>query len=75
MFLNHLYVGDVPAFVVVMVNVTGVPAQTGFADGVIITLTGKVSSTVTGNVPYPVAPLYETLTDCGPSVCHVMLME
>ena len=46
----HCQAGDVPPLVGVAVNVNEVPAQTGFADGVIDTLTGKIGSTTMVNV-------------------------
>ena len=46
----HWYNGNVPPFEGVAVNVTEVPAQTGFAEAVIETLTGNNGFTVTVNV-------------------------
>ena len=42
----HWYTGDVPPLVGVAVNVTFVPAQTGFWDAVTETLTGNIGFTV-----------------------------
>jgi len=43
----HTYEGVDPPLVGVAVNVTEVPAQTGFADAAIATLTGRTLLTVT----------------------------
>ena len=42
----HWYNGDVPPFEGVAVQVTEVPAQTGFAEAAIETLTGRIGFTV-----------------------------
>ena len=42
----HWYAGDDPPFAGVAVKVTEVPAQTGFAEGAIDTLTGSCGFTV-----------------------------
>ena len=42
----HWYNGDVPPFEGVAVNVTEVPAQTGFAEAAIETFTGSIGFTV-----------------------------
>jgi hypothetical protein len=45
----HRYDGAVPPLIPAAVKVTGVPAQTGFADGPIETLTGRIGFTVMVN--------------------------
>ena len=45
-FTFHWYEGAAPPFVGVAVNVTDVPAQTGFAEGETETLTGRIGFTV-----------------------------
>ena len=45
-FTFHWYAGTAPPLTGVAVNVTEVPAQTGFADGAMDTLTGRPGFTV-----------------------------
>ena len=45
-FTFHWYTGEVPPFTSVAINVTVVPAQTGFWDAVTETLTGNIGFTV-----------------------------
>jgi len=58
-FTFHWYEGAAPPFVGVAVNVTDEPAQTGFAEGETVTLTGSIEFTVMLTV-FDVAGLPET---------------
>jgi hypothetical protein len=49
-FTLHWYDGVVPSLVGVAVKVTDVPAQTGFAEGAILTLTRRIGFTVIATV-------------------------
>ena len=57
----HRNIGAVPPCVGVAVNVTDVPAQTGFADGETETLTGRFGLTIIVIV-FEVAGLFEIQT-------------
>jgi hypothetical protein len=60
-FTFHWYAGDVPPLTSVAVKVTEVPAQTGFAEAEIETLTGRVGLTVI-IIVFDVAGLFVTQT-------------
>ena len=42
----HWYDAAAPPLMAVALKVTGVPAQTGLADGIMVTLTGRIGFTV-----------------------------
>jgi len=69
-FTFHRYDGVVPPFVGVAVKITGLPAHTGFKEGVIFTETGNNGST-TIVIEFDVAGLLEVHTTIDEVSIHI----